>query len=133
MRSIGYINAVLDQIDPGVRDLVEQSIAGGVYHQTREGAAAMLCDDMDEATTTATLQLDQFPDGILIDDLVAARRETEPEKINEAAQEFIGAMSCAITNYPVDTKCAVLQKQLWAAKKLNSFTMANRRLPCSAV
>ena len=32
---------VLDQVDPGVRDLVEQSIAGGVYHQTREGAAAV--------------------------------------------------------------------------------------------
>ncbi|WSQ13340.1 alpha/beta hydrolase [Streptomyces sp. NBC_01231] len=46
---------VLDQIDPEVRELVEQSITGGVYHQTREGAAAMLCNDMDEATTTATL------------------------------------------------------------------------------
>jgi predicted alpha/beta hydrolase family esterase len=28
---------VLDQIDPGVRELVEQSIAGGIYRQTREG------------------------------------------------------------------------------------------------
>jgi len=46
---------VLDQVDPGVRDLVEQSIAGGVYHQTREGAAAMLCNDMDEATAASTL------------------------------------------------------------------------------
>jgi pimeloyl-ACP methyl ester carboxylesterase len=46
---------VLDQIDPGVRHLVEQSIAGGVYHQTREGAAAMLCNDMDEATAAAAL------------------------------------------------------------------------------
>ena len=46
---------VLDQIDPGVRDLVEQSIAGGIYHQTREGAAAMLCNDMDEATAASTL------------------------------------------------------------------------------
>ncbi|MFF0401290.1 alpha/beta fold hydrolase [Streptomyces sp. NPDC005248] len=46
---------VLDQIDPGVRDLVEQSIIGGVYHQDREGAAAMLCNDMDSATATAAL------------------------------------------------------------------------------
>ncbi|MEU7745485.1 alpha/beta fold hydrolase [Nonomuraea sp. NPDC049158] len=59
---------VLDQIDPGVRDLVEQSIAGGVYHQTREGAAAILCDDMDEATTTATLDR-------LIDDSAALLSE----------------------------------------------------------
>ncbi|WP_433510359.1 alpha/beta fold hydrolase [Nonomuraea sp. CA-143628] len=59
---------VLDQIDPGVRDLVERSIAGGVYHQTREGAAAMLCDDMDEATTTATLDR-------LIDDSAALLSE----------------------------------------------------------
>ncbi|MEV1247825.1 alpha/beta fold hydrolase [Nonomuraea sp. NPDC050022] len=59
---------VLDQIDPGVRDMVEQSIAGGVYHQTREGAAAMLCDDMDEATTTATLDR-------LIDDSAALLSE----------------------------------------------------------
>jgi pimeloyl-ACP methyl ester carboxylesterase len=46
---------VLDQIDPGVRDLVEQSIVGGIYRQTREGAAAMLCNDMDEATASSTL------------------------------------------------------------------------------
>jgi len=46
---------VLDQVDPGVRDLVEQSIAGGVYHQTRAGAAAMLCNDMDEATAASTV------------------------------------------------------------------------------
>jgi pimeloyl-ACP methyl ester carboxylesterase len=46
---------VLDQVDPGVRELVERSIAGGIYHQTREGAAAMLCNDMDEATATSTL------------------------------------------------------------------------------
>src|SRR6478672_11666897 len=46
---------VLDQIDPGVRNLVEQSIVGGVYHQTREGAAAMLCNDMDEATAASAL------------------------------------------------------------------------------
>jgi len=46
---------VLDQIDPGVRELVEQSIVGGVYRQTRAGAAAMLCNDMDETTANATL------------------------------------------------------------------------------
>ncbi|MDH6221507.1 alpha/beta fold hydrolase [Streptomyces pseudovenezuelae] len=46
---------VLDEIDPGVRHLVEQSISGGIYHQTREGAAAMLCNDMDEATAASAL------------------------------------------------------------------------------
>jgi pimeloyl-ACP methyl ester carboxylesterase len=46
---------VLDQIDPGVRELVEQSIVGGIYRQTREGAAAMLCNDMDEATASSAL------------------------------------------------------------------------------
>ncbi|MFD1539667.1 alpha/beta fold hydrolase [Nonomuraea guangzhouensis] len=60
---------VLDQIDPGVRELVEQSIAGGVYHQTREAAAAILCEDMDEATTAATLDR-------LIDDSAALLSET---------------------------------------------------------
>ncbi|MEU8151318.1 alpha/beta fold hydrolase [Nonomuraea sp. NPDC048901] len=61
---------VLDQIDPGVRDLVEQSIAGGVYHQTREGAAAILCDDMDEATTTATLDRLIDDSGALLSEVV---------------------------------------------------------------
>ncbi|WP_248963342.1 alpha/beta fold hydrolase [Sphaerisporangium perillae] len=60
---------VLDQIDPGVRDLVEQSIVGGVYQQTREGAAAMLCNDMDEATTASTLDR-------LADDSAALLSET---------------------------------------------------------
>ncbi|WP_275559969.1 alpha/beta fold hydrolase [Streptomyces sp. 5-6(2022)] len=46
---------VLDQIDPGVRDLVEQSITAGVYHQARVGAVAMLCNDMDEATAASAL------------------------------------------------------------------------------
>ena len=59
---------VLDQVDPGVRDLVEQSIAGGVYHQTRAGAAAMLCNDMDEATAASTL-------GRLADDSAALLSE----------------------------------------------------------
>ncbi|MFG1959177.1 alpha/beta fold hydrolase [Nonomuraea sp. NPDC049028] len=61
---------VLDQIDPGVRDLVEESIAGGVYHQTREGAAAILCDDMDEATTTATLDRLIDDSGALLSEVV---------------------------------------------------------------
>ncbi|MGR3938818.1 alpha/beta fold hydrolase [Streptomyces sp. BRA346] len=60
---------VLDQIDPEVRELVEQSITDGVYRQTREGAAAMLCNDMDEATAASTL--DQ-----LTDDSAALLRET---------------------------------------------------------
>ena len=46
---------VLDQIDPAVRELVEQSITGGIYHQARDGAAAMLCNDMDEATASSAL------------------------------------------------------------------------------
>ncbi|WP_406439523.1 alpha/beta hydrolase [Streptomyces sp. NBC_01613] len=60
---------VLDQIDPGVRELVEQSIAGGVYHQTREGAAALLCNDMDDPTATSTLDR-------LTDDAAALLSET---------------------------------------------------------
>lgn len=52
---------VLDQIDPGVREIVERSIAGGIYSQTAEGAAAMLCNDMDDATAAVTL-------GRLVDD-----------------------------------------------------------------
>ncbi|MFI7702096.1 alpha/beta fold hydrolase [Nonomuraea sp. NPDC049480] len=59
---------VLDQIDPDVRVLVEQSIAGGLYHQTREGAAALLCNDMDEATAASTLDR-------LIDDSAALLSE----------------------------------------------------------
>jgi pimeloyl-ACP methyl ester carboxylesterase len=51
---------VLDQVDPGVRDLVE--------HQTRAGAAAMLCNDMDEATAASTL-------GRLADDSAALLSE----------------------------------------------------------
>lgn len=60
---------VLDQIDPEVRDLVERSIAGGVYRQTREGAAAMLCNDMDEVTAASTLDR-------LADDSAALLSET---------------------------------------------------------
>ncbi|MBL1118423.1 alpha/beta hydrolase [Streptomyces sp. 110] len=60
---------VLDQIDPGVRDLVEQSIVDGVYHQTRQGAAGMLCNDMDKATAASTLDR-------LTDDSAALLNET---------------------------------------------------------
>ena len=59
---------VLDQIDPSVRELVEQSIVDGVYHQTREGAAAILCNDMDETTAASTLDR-------LADDSAALLRE----------------------------------------------------------
>lgn len=38
--------AVLDQIDPAVREAVLRSTAGGVYAQDREGARAMLCNDL---------------------------------------------------------------------------------------
>ena len=46
---------VLDQIDPDVRAAVEASLAGGLYHQDREAARAMLCNDMDPATAEAAL------------------------------------------------------------------------------
>lgn len=39
--------SVLDQIDPGVREAVLTSIQGGIYHQDREGARAMLCNDLE--------------------------------------------------------------------------------------
>lgn len=47
--------AVLDQIDPGVREAVRASMGDGVYHQDAAGAQAMLCNDMDEAQTAWTL------------------------------------------------------------------------------
>ncbi|MGI5128004.1 alpha/beta fold hydrolase [Pseudonocardia sp. CA-107938] len=59
---------VLDQIDPDVRTLVEQSLAGGIYHQSRDGARAMLCNDMDEATAGSTLDR-------LVDDAAALLSE----------------------------------------------------------
>jgi pimeloyl-ACP methyl ester carboxylesterase len=52
--------SVLDQIDPGVQEVVKQSISGGVYHQSREGAHAMLCNDLDEEAASWTL--DQVTD-----------------------------------------------------------------------
>jgi pimeloyl-ACP methyl ester carboxylesterase len=59
---------VLDQIDPGVRAVVEQSLTGGIYHQSPEGARAMLCNDMDEATAAAALDR-------LVDDAAALLSE----------------------------------------------------------
>ena len=47
--------SVLDQIDPAVRELVRASTAGGVYSQEREGARAMLCNDMDAEQAAWTL------------------------------------------------------------------------------
>ncbi|MFJ9250796.1 hypothetical protein [Streptomyces sp. NPDC101776] len=58
----------LDQIDTGVRQAVEQSNVGSVYDQTRAGAAARLCNDMDE-TTAASVQ------DRVIDDSTALLRE----------------------------------------------------------
>jgi pimeloyl-ACP methyl ester carboxylesterase len=61
--------AVLDQIDPGVRDAVRASIAGGVYHQERDGARMMLCNDLDDEQSEWTL--DQ-----VVDDSAALLTET---------------------------------------------------------
>ena len=51
---------VLDQIDPSVRAAVEASVAGGIYHQERAGAEAMLCNDLD--ADDAAWTLDQVVD-----------------------------------------------------------------------
>lgn len=63
LRHVVFISAVIppdgsrviDQIDPGVRDAVEASISGGIYAQTREGAAAMLCEDLSASLAQWTL------------------------------------------------------------------------------
>ena len=47
--------AVLDQIDPAVRELVRAAIDGGIYSQDREAARVMLCNDMDAEETDWTL------------------------------------------------------------------------------
>ncbi|GGG25917.1 esterase [Rhodococcoides trifolii] len=60
---------VIDQIDPGVRDLVEASIVDGLYGQSAEGARAMLCNDMDAEQSSWTI--DQ-----VIDDSGALLTET---------------------------------------------------------
>jgi pimeloyl-ACP methyl ester carboxylesterase len=60
---------VIDQIDPGVRGAVEQAIAGGVYSQDRDSAAAMLCNDMDAVETAWTCDR-------VVDDSAALLTET---------------------------------------------------------
>lgn len=46
---------VIDGIDPGVREAVEQSIDGGLYKQDPAAVPAMLCNDMTEEQTQWTL------------------------------------------------------------------------------
>lgn len=61
--------AVLDQIDPAVRELVRAAIVGGTYSQDREGARAMLCNDMDGEQADWTLDR-------VVDDSAALLTET---------------------------------------------------------
>jgi pimeloyl-ACP methyl ester carboxylesterase len=49
--------AVIDQIDPAVRDAVMDSIDDGVYHQSPDGVRFMLCNDMTAEQTEWTLGL----------------------------------------------------------------------------
>jgi pimeloyl-ACP methyl ester carboxylesterase len=60
---------VLDQIDPGVRELVRAATEGGVYSQDRESARAMLCNDMDDEQAEWTLDR-------VVDDSAALLTET---------------------------------------------------------
>ncbi|MBA4021830.1 MAG: esterase [Gordonia sp.] len=59
---------VIDGIDPGVREAVEQSIVGGLYRQDPAAVPAMLCNDMTEEQTKWTL-------GQLVDDAAALLSE----------------------------------------------------------
>jgi pimeloyl-ACP methyl ester carboxylesterase len=61
--------AVLDQIDPAVRELVRAAIAGGIYSQDRESAREMLCNDMDAEQADWTLDR-------VVDDSAALLTET---------------------------------------------------------
>ena len=61
--------SVLDQIDPAVRETVRMSTAGGIYSQDREGARAMLCNDLDSEQTEWTLDR-------VVDDSAALLTET---------------------------------------------------------
>jgi pimeloyl-ACP methyl ester carboxylesterase len=61
--------SVLDQIDPGVREAVRASTAGGIYAQDRDGAQMMLCNDMDAEQTAWTLDR-------VVDDSAALLTET---------------------------------------------------------
>jgi len=62
--------AVLDQIDPAVRELVRAAIDGGIYSQGREGAQAMLCNDMDAEQTDWTLDRVVDDSGALLTEIV---------------------------------------------------------------
>ncbi|PZT96796.1 MAG: esterase [Gordonia sp. (in: high G+C Gram-positive bacteria)] len=46
---------VIDGIDPGVREAVQQSIDGGLYQQNPAAVPAMLCNDMTDEQTEWTL------------------------------------------------------------------------------
>ena len=70
--------SVLDQIDPGVREAVLASIEGGVYHQDREGARAMLCNDLEPQDAEWTL-------GQVVDDSAALL--TEPVDLSGLAAD----------------------------------------------
>ncbi|MGW3961669.1 alpha/beta fold hydrolase [Amycolatopsis sp. NPDC005003] len=60
---------VLDQIDPGVRSAVEESISGGIYRIGTDAARAMLCNDADEEQT-------EFILAGVVDDAAALLTET---------------------------------------------------------
>ena len=62
--------AVLDQIDLAVRELVRAAIDGGVYSQDREGARAMLCNDMDSEQADWTLDRVVDDSGALLTEIV---------------------------------------------------------------
>jgi pimeloyl-ACP methyl ester carboxylesterase len=62
--------AVIDGIDPAVRDLVEASIVDGVYLQGPEGARAMLCNDMNDEQTAWTLDQVVDDSGALLTETV---------------------------------------------------------------
>jgi len=47
--------SVLDQIDPAVQDAVRAATEGGIYSQDRDGARAMLCNDLDDEQAQWTL------------------------------------------------------------------------------
>ncbi|MTD17270.1 alpha/beta fold hydrolase [Nakamurella sp. YIM 132087] len=46
---------MLDQLAPEIRGPVEESLIGGLYSITREGAIPMLCNDLDEEQSTWAL------------------------------------------------------------------------------
>jgi pimeloyl-ACP methyl ester carboxylesterase len=70
---------VLDQIDPGVRSAVEESLNGGIYRQDPDVARPMLCNDMDEVVTASAL-------GRLVDDSAALL--SEPVDLSGLAREI---------------------------------------------